>query len=149
MGTLMLAVALLVQPADSVTVPGVVVDTAGKPVSDVEVVLAAPRRSGESSSRWRRRRPTLTEHSASKSPGNGCMGITSHSNDLGLPSRPDGRRSIDRARGDRSLAAGPTDPGCTFQTDGDDPRSRRPSAGGCSAGARPLRKQRPRPVPHS
>ena len=41
MGTLMIAVALLVQPADSVTVPGVVVDPMGKPVSDVEVVLAA------------------------------------------------------------------------------------------------------------
>jgi hypothetical protein len=44
MGTMMIAVALLVQPADSMTVPGVVVDSAGKPVSDVEVVLAARKR---------------------------------------------------------------------------------------------------------
>ncbi len=43
MWTMMLAVALLVQPADSVTVTGVVVDPAGKPVSDVEVVLAGRR----------------------------------------------------------------------------------------------------------
>jgi hypothetical protein len=41
MGTMLLAVALLGQPADSVTVPGVVADPAGKPVPDVEVVLAA------------------------------------------------------------------------------------------------------------
>ncbi len=40
MATLLIAVAFLVQPADSVTIPGVVVDPAGKPVSDVEVVLA-------------------------------------------------------------------------------------------------------------
>ncbi len=38
---MIIAVALLLQPADSVTVAGVVVDPAGKPVSDVEVVLAA------------------------------------------------------------------------------------------------------------
>ncbi len=48
MGTLMIAVALLVQPADSATVPGVVVDPAGKPVSDVEVVLAGRRIPDES-----------------------------------------------------------------------------------------------------
>ena len=48
MGTLMIAVALLVQPADSVTVSGVVVDPAGKPVSDVEVVLAGRRLADES-----------------------------------------------------------------------------------------------------
>ena len=41
MGTMLIALALLVQPADSVTVPGVVVDPAGKPLSEVEVVLAA------------------------------------------------------------------------------------------------------------
>lgn len=41
MGTLMIAVALLAQPADPVAVSGVVVDPAGKPVPDVEVVLAA------------------------------------------------------------------------------------------------------------
>ncbi len=37
------AAALLAQPADPVTVAGVVVDPAGKPVSDVEVVLSARR----------------------------------------------------------------------------------------------------------
>jgi protocatechuate 3,4-dioxygenase beta subunit len=41
MGTMLIAVALLLQSADSVTVPGVVVDPAGQPVPDVEVVLAA------------------------------------------------------------------------------------------------------------
>jgi hypothetical protein len=41
MGTLILAVAMLVQPADPVSVTGVVVDPSGKPVPDVEVVLAA------------------------------------------------------------------------------------------------------------
>ena len=55
MWTLMIAVALLVQPADSVTVPGVVVDPAGKPVSGVEVVLVGARRRIDRSSRWRRR----------------------------------------------------------------------------------------------
>jgi hypothetical protein len=48
MGTLMLAVALLVQPADFVTVTGVVVDPAGKPVSDVEVLVAGRRPADES-----------------------------------------------------------------------------------------------------
>jgi hypothetical protein len=48
MGTMMITVALLMQPADSVTVPGVVVDPAGKPVSDVEVVLAGRRPADES-----------------------------------------------------------------------------------------------------
>jgi Carboxypeptidase regulatory-like domain len=43
-----LAAALLAQPADSVTVSGVVVDAAGKPVSGVEVVLAGPRRTDRS-----------------------------------------------------------------------------------------------------
>ena len=47
MGTLMIAVALLAQPAASVTVTGVVVDPAGKPVSGVEVVLAARRPADE------------------------------------------------------------------------------------------------------
>lgn len=41
MGTLIIVLALLAQPADSVTVSGIVVDPAGKPVPDVEVVLAA------------------------------------------------------------------------------------------------------------
>jgi hypothetical protein len=44
MGTMIIAVALLVQPADSVTVPGIVVDAEGRPVSDVEVVLAGRKR---------------------------------------------------------------------------------------------------------
>jgi hypothetical protein len=51
MWTLMIpvvAAALLAQPADSLTVTGVVVDPEGKPLSDVEVVLAARRPPGES-----------------------------------------------------------------------------------------------------
>ncbi len=48
MWTLMIAVVLLAQPADSVTVPGVVVDAAGMPVSDAEVVLAGRRPADES-----------------------------------------------------------------------------------------------------
>ena len=43
MWTMMLAAALLAQPADAPTVTGVVVDPAGKPVSDVEIVLAGRR----------------------------------------------------------------------------------------------------------
>ena len=41
MWTMMIAVALWLNPRIPVTVTGVVVDAAGKPVSDVEVVLAA------------------------------------------------------------------------------------------------------------
>ena len=56
MWTWMITAALLLQPANSLTVPGVVVDPAGKPVSGVEVVLAGAETHGiDRSSRWRRR----------------------------------------------------------------------------------------------
>ena len=45
---MLICLTLLVQPADSVTVPGVVVEPAGKPMSDIEVVLAGRRLADES-----------------------------------------------------------------------------------------------------
>ena len=48
MWPMMIAATLLAQPANSLTVPGVVVDPAGKPVSGVEVVLAGARRTDRS-----------------------------------------------------------------------------------------------------
>ncbi len=141
--------ALLAQPADSLTVTGVVVDPAGKPVSDVEIVLAGPEATDRSV-------PTLAR---SMTDDRGAfrlvvnpkrlMGIASRSGDLGLHSRPDGRHPTNRARGQRRIAAGPTDPGCPFQTDGDDSRSRRPSDCGRTCCPRRLRKQRPRHVRHA
>ena len=118
------AAALLVQPADSVTVTGVVVDPAGKPVSDVEVVLAGRSARG----RIGPHAGTDDDRRSRGIPPRGrpatVAGNRTHSGHLGLPSRPDGRHGTGRSHGESSDPTGPTDPGRAVETDPDDPRSR-------------------------
>ena len=109
--TSILAAALLAQSPDSIVLSGVVVDAAGKPVSDVEVVLAA-RRPPDGSLPTLAHTTTDDERSIpsrgrqATDPGHRPSAVY-----LGLPSRPRGRRPADGHHGERCDAAGSIDPG--------------------------------------
>ncbi len=149
MWTMMLAAALLVQPADSVTVTGVVVDPAGKPVSDVEVVLAGRRPADESVPTLAR---TMTDaHGAfrlelarQRLQGIGPIRVI-------WAYRPGRMVATELADLTGKAAIPPVrltlaEP---LKRTPDDPRSRGPSAWGCSSCACPLPRQRQSRVLHS
>ena len=129
---------LLTQQApDPLVLTGVVVDQAGKPMSDVDVVLARPNVADGSTPTLAR---SMTDCARGVSPRIRPPTVErdrASSRHLGLPSQPLGYRAAIGSYRERGTGAAPVNPRRAVQTDSDRARFRRPSPGGRASRSRP------------